>query len=131
MASGNPNPKRIMLKPLPDNGLVQDRFRRRFADGSISLTLWFGEDEAILAVEIIFDLLLDEHAFRWIQGTKARYLAVETEERKTGRPDKQALVAENLPMPSSRLEDFDERSASLPPDWKDFIRGKLNELIGS
>ena len=93
------------------------------------MTLWFDEDEAILAVEIIFDLLVDEHAFRWIRGTKARYLTVETEERKTGRPDKQALGTESLPMPRSRMEDFDERSGNLRLEWRSFVRAKLLAMI--
>ena len=120
-----------MLKPLPTTGLVDERFRRRFADGYISLTLWFDEDEEILAVEIIFDLLVDEHAFRWIRNTKARYVKVDMGGVKPGRHNKQVLGAENLPMPLSRLEDFDARSSNLLPVWRDFILGKLIELIES
>ena len=118
-----------MLRSLQNSGLVDERMRRRFADESNSLTLWFDEGEEIIGIEIIFDLLLDEHAFRWVRGTRARYLKVDTVERRPGRHAKQALGAENLVMPSSRWKEFDECSANLAPAWRDFIRGKVLEVI--
>ena len=118
-----------MLKPLPSHGLVDEGYRRRFADGSSSLTLWFDDEENILAIELIFDLLLDEYALRWVRGTKSRYVRVDSGHSRPGRHRKQILGAENLIMPFSRLEHFDERSANLPSTWRDFIREKLCELI--
>jgi|TARA_B100000959_G_C14953681_1_gene612853 hypothetical protein len=121
-----------MLKPLlNDRRLVNEDYRCRFADGSMSLTLWFDEANEILGVEIIFDLLLDEHAFRWIRNGKARYVKVDAGVEKPTRHSKQILSVQNLILPLSRLEDFKARSANLSPVWRDFILGKLTELIGS
>ena len=103
--------------------------RRRYADDSTSLTLWFAEDGEVLGIEAIFDLLVDEHAFRWIRGTKTRYAKLDDERTKPGRHIKQILGPENLPMPRSRLADFDERSEKLPLVWRDFVRAKLLEVI--
>ena len=119
-----------MLKPLPNSNLVNEGMRKRFSDDSSSLTLWFDERGGIFGIEIIFDLLVDEHAFRWIQGTTTRYVKVEVLPPRPGRHPKQALDPENLPLPRSRLEDFDERSGNLLPAWRDFIRAKLLEMIG-
>lgn len=118
-----------MLKPLPNHGLVDEEFRRQFADGSTSLTLWFDEEKEILAVEIIFDLLLDEYALRWVRGTKTRYVRVDTGQTKPGRHRKQVLGTENLVMPLSRLDYFNEHSVNLLPAWRDFVREKLREVI--
>jgi hypothetical protein len=121
-----------MLKPLPDNqNLVDEEYRRRFADGSTSLTMWFDESDVILCVEIIFDLLMDEHSFRWVRNTKSHYLKVRDEEIRPEKNDKQILGIENLAMPDSRLEEFNARSANLPAVWRDFICEKLTELIES
>ena len=103
--------------------------RRRYADDSTSLTLWFDENGVILGIEVIFDLLVDEHAFRWIRGTKTRYTKLDSERTKPGRHIKQILGTENLPMPRSRSVDFDERSEKLPSVWRDFVRAKLLEVI--
>lgn len=118
-----------MLKPLPNSRLVDESMRRRYADDSTSLTLWFDENGEVLGIEVIFDLLVDEHAFRWIRGTKTRYAKLDSKGTKPGRHIKQILGPENLPMPRSRLADFDERSEKLPPVWRDFVRAKLLEVI--
>jgi len=103
--------------------------RKRFSDDSSSLTLWFDERGGIFGIEIIFDLLLDEHVFRWIRGTTTRYVKVEVLPPRPGRHAKQALDPENLPMPKSRLQDFDDRARNLLPAWRDFIRARLLEMI--
>ena len=119
-----------MLKPLSCKGLVGEEYRRRYADASSSLTLWFGEEGKILAIELIFDLLLDEFALRWVRGTKPRYAKLDTEEVRPGRHGKQVMGTEDLAMPVSRVEDFEKRSANIPPPWRNFIRDKLQEMIG-
>ena len=103
--------------------------RLRFADDSTSLTLWFDENGEIFGIEIIFDLLGDEHAFRWIRGATTRYAKMDATQTMPGRHLKQILGVENLPMPRSRLADFEEHSGNLQPAWRDFIRCKLLELI--
>ena len=118
-----------MLKPLPNSRLVDESIRRRYADDSPSLTLWFDENGEVLGIEIIFDLLDDEPAFRWVRGTMTRYTKMDTTQTMPGRHLKQILGVENLPMPRSRLADFDERSEKLPPVWRDFVRAKLLEVI--
>ena len=118
-----------MLKPLLSSSLVDESMRRRFADGSNSLTLWFDEKEEILGIEMIFELLVDEHAFRWFRGQKPRYLKVDSETTMPGRHVKQALLDENLIMPRRRVDELDECSANLASSRRDFIRGKLLELI--
>lgn len=118
-----------MLKPLPNSILVDEDMRRRFADESISLTLWFDENGAVLGIEIIFDLLGDEHAFRWVRDASIRYAKMDTGQTMPGRHLKQVIGSENMPMPRSRLVDFEERSENLPPAWRDFVRAKLLELI--
>ena len=118
-----------MLKPLPNSILVDEDMRRRFADESISLTLWFDENGTVLGIEIIFDLLCDEHAFRWLRGASIRYAKMDTGHTMPGRHLKQVIGCENMSMPRSRLVDFDERSGNLPPAWRDFVRAKLLEVI--
>jgi hypothetical protein len=82
-----------------------------------------------LGIEIIFDLLRDEYAIRWIGGTSLRYVKMDTGQPMPGRYLKQVFGHENLTMPRSRLKEFNERSENLPPAWKDFVRAKLLEFI--
>ena len=118
-----------MLKPLPNSILVDEEIRRRFADESISLTLWFDENGAVLGIEIVFDLLRDEYVFRWIRGASIRYAKMDAGHTMPGRHLKQVVGCENMTMPRSRLVDFDERSGNLPPAWRDFVRARLLEVI--
>ena len=52
-----------MLKPIKNNSLVTERDLEKYADDSMSLTLWLDEKSGILAFELVFDLLIDEWAF--------------------------------------------------------------------
>ena len=84
-----------MLKPLPNNSLVAERDRCRYADGDMSLTVWFDENGEIFAFELVFDLLLDEYAVRHTRGKLGKYLNVSEGELKPGRIQKQVLGSQN------------------------------------
>ena len=51
-----------MLEKLPNHSLTSEEDRVRYTDGSISVTIWFDEDNSIFAFEVIFDLLMNEVA---------------------------------------------------------------------
>tara|TARA_X000001036_G_C20279098_1_gene643592 strand:- start:78 stop:464 length:387 start_codon:yes stop_codon:yes gene_type:complete len=118
-----------MLKPLPNNSLVAERDRCRYADGDMSLTVWFDENGEIFAFELVFDLLLDEYAVRHTRGKLGKYLNVSEGEFKPGRIQKQVLGSQNHYLPSSRLKSFEDRADNLPRKIREHISESLLRMI--
>ena len=118
-----------MLKPLPNNSLVAERDRCRYADGDMSLTVWFDENGEIFAFELVFDLLLDEYAVRHTRGKLGKYLNVSEGELKPGRIQKQVLGSQNYSLPSSRVENFEARANNLPMKIREHISESLLRMV--
>ena len=119
-----------MLRPLPTGLFVKASERLRYADESMALTVWWGDERQFLAFELVFDLTLDEYAVRRLASGSPSYLRVSEGEARPGRSGKQTLVSADKPhLPRQRLEDFDARSADLPEDLRNYVRTSLLELL--
>lgn len=118
-----------MLKPLPNNSLVAERDRCRYADGDMSLTVWFDENDEIFAFELVFDLLLEEYAVRHTRGKTGKYLKVSEGELKPGRSEKQTLGSQNYSLPSSRVGNFEARANNLPMKIREHISESLLRMV--
>ena len=118
-----------MLKSLPNNPLVAERDRCRYADGDMSLTVWFDKNGEIFAFELVFDLLLDEYAVRHTRGKQGKYLNVSEGELKPGRIQKQVLGSQNHYLPSSRLKNFEDRADNLPRKIREHVSESLLRMI--
>ena len=101
------------LKLLPNNSTVSQKERSRYLNDSMSLTIWYDEKEEIFALELIFDLLLDEWAFIHHRRGTMRYSPLDSGKARIGRHAKQAVL-KSFPLPRSRLEEFQQASSELP-----------------
>ena len=110
-----------MLQKLPNHCLITEQDRVRYTDGSISVTLWFDDHNAIFAFEIIFDLLLDEFAFLYAKNSPARFVKIDDGSLKPGRGGKQAIGSETTEFSNERLEEFKKVSLSIPSEQREFI----------
>ena len=110
-----------MLEKLPNHSLTTEEDRVRYTDGSISVTIWFDEDHSIFALEIIFDLLMNEVALLYSRKSPPRFVNVDDEVSKPGRNLKQSIGQEGIKLTSTRVEEFKIASVSLPPDQRAFI----------
>lgn len=119
-----------MLRPLPTGLFVSASERIRYADESMALTVWWGDEKQFFAFELVFDLTLDEYAVRRLASGPPRYLRVSEGEPRPGRSGKQALVSADKPfLPRRRLDDFDARAADLPEGLRNYVRHSLLELL--
>ena len=119
-----------MLRALPTGLFVSASERLRYADESMALTVWWGDQKQFLAFELVFDLTLDEYAVRRLASGSPRYLRVNEGEPRPGRSGKQTLVSAPEPfLPRRRLDDFDARAADLPEDLRNYVRASLLELL--
>ena len=118
-----------MLNPLPNNSLVGEQDRCRYADGDMALTVWFDENGGIFAFELIFDLLLEEYAVRHTKGKLGKYLKISEGELKPGRHQKQVLGSQHYSLPSSRLEIFEAQANNLPMKIREHISESLLRMV--
>lgn len=118
-----------MLNPLPNNSLVGEQDRCRYADGDMALTVWFDAHGGIFAFELVFDLLLEEYAVRHTRGKTGKYLKVSEGELKPGRSEKQTLGSQNYSLPSSRVENFEARANNLPMKIREHISESLLRMV--
>lgn len=110
-----------MLQKLPNHCLITEQDRVKYTDGSISVTLWFDDHNAIFAFEIIFDLLLDEFAFLYAKNSPARFVKIDDGSLKPGRRGKQAIESQTTEFSNERLEEFKKVSLSIPLEQREFI----------
>ena len=106
--------------------MISDQTRVRYADDSISLTLWFDEKGNILAFEIIFGLLVDEWAFLYHRKGSERYCRVDQGENRIGRPQKQILTG-NSTLPAERVIEFEKSSQCIFVKHREFVLNILKK----
>ena len=118
-----------MLKPIKNNSLVTERDLKKYADDSMSLTLWLDEKSGILAFELVFDLLIDEWAFICHANGKRRYVRIDPSSRRNGRPQKQTILEEDFEMPYSRIMKFSQESEQIANQERKFVLSALEDFF--
>jgi len=110
-----------MLEKLPNHSLTSEEDRVKYTDGSISVTIWFDEDNSIFAFEVIFDLLMNEVALLYSKKAPSRFVNIDHGISKPGRTVKQSIGTERLQITPPRVNEFKRVSESLPGDHREFI----------
>ena len=118
-----------MLKKLTNHALIDQHDRVRYLDDSMSLTLWFNEDNTIFGFEVIFDLLLREKSFIYNVNTKARYSNMIEENPKFGRNVKRSMDNFNAVFTLERFKEFENKSKYIPKKQRDFILKIMRDNI--
>ena len=117
-----------MLEKLPNHSLTSEEDRVRYTDGSISVTIWFDEDNSIFAFEVIFDLLMNEVALLYSKKAPSRFVNIDHGITKPGRTVKQSIGTERLQLTPTRVNEFKRVSESLPGNHREFILQVMNSL---
>ncbi|MDG0965312.1 MAG: hypothetical protein P8P49_00385 [Opitutales bacterium] len=102
----------------------------KYTDGSISVTIWFDEDNSIFAFEVIFDLLMNEVALLYSKKSPLRFVNIDHGISKPGRTVKQSIGTERLQLTSARVNEFKRVSESLPDNQREFILQVMYSLKG-
>ena len=118
-----------MLKKLTNHALIDQHDRVRYLDDSMSLTLWFNEDNTIFGFEVIFDLLLREKSFIYNVNSRARYGSMIEENPRFGRNVKRSLDSFNAVFTLERLNEFEKKSKYIPKKERDFILKIMRDNI--
>ena len=117
-----------MLKPSSNTSLVSRDERVRYVDGTTCLTIWYDEQEEIIAFEVIFGLAIDEWAFLYHRKGMTRYCKVDDGENRFGRPQKQIMTG-NYILPDSELEKFSHFDGVIPLKEKNFVLNIMKARI--
>ncbi|MDA8774530.1 hypothetical protein N9N13_02290 [Opitutales bacterium] len=118
-----------MLKKLTNHALIDEQDRVRYLDESMSVTLWFNEDNSIFGFEVIFDLLLREKSFIYNVNSRARYGNMIEENPKFGRNIKRTMDNFNAEFTLERLSEFESKSKYIPEKEREFILKIMHDNI--
>jgi len=118
-----------MLKKLTNHALIDEQDRVRYLDESMSVTLWFNEDNSIFGFEVIFDLLLREKSFIYNVNSRARYGDMIEENPKFGRNIKRTMDNFNTEFTIERLNEFESKSKYIPEKEREFILKIMHDNI--
>ena len=109
-----------MPKPHRNSSIVREEERISYADRTTCLTIWYDEQKAILAFELIFGLAVDEWAFRFHRSGTSRYCKVDDGDSRIGRTQKQVLRGA-FSFPRERLLEFQKFEDRVPDHEKKFV----------
>ena len=116
-----------MPKPHRNSSIVREEERIRYADRTTCLTIWYDEQKAILAFELIFGLAVDEWAFRFHRSGTSRYCKVDDGEVRIGRVQKQVMSGAYL-LPRERIVEFQNFQDEVPAKEKEFVLNVMKDL---
>jgi len=119
-----------MLREIPAARQVPgDEKRRWFTSANIDLFVWVNDGGAPIGFQLCYDKQLQEHALTWTEGTGYSHMAVDGGESRPARYKGAPILVANGAFEASRiLEEFRLEARSLPPEFVQFVEGKMSQL---
>ena len=119
----------MTLRELGETRQESGHLRRRwFSSPQCDLIVWLDQDDSLWGFQLCYDKLSKEHALTWIRDAGVSHMAVDAGGRDGKGKGTPFLVADGVFDARHVLNAFEREAVSIPPDYRDFIAGKLREL---
>jgi hypothetical protein len=106
-----------------------DEKRRWFTSENLDLYVWVDEEGAPLGFQLCYDKVFREHALSWTEGAGYSHMAIDDGASRPARHKGTPILIANGAFQADRiLGEFRLEAASLPPEFLQFIEGKISGL---
>jgi len=114
-----------MLHDAPIRKVDGDLPRKWMMDRDLELILWYQTEGGIAGFELIHSDNIRRHSLRWLPAQGFQYACIDEGEQ-SPEANRTPILCSGPAFPKAQvLALFSERSATLPPEIRDFVLEKL------
>ena len=119
-----------MLREISARQVSGEPSRRWFTSPEIDLFVWLGDDGSPSGFQLCYGKQMREHALTWTPAAGFSHMAVDGGESRPGRYKGTPILVANgaVDLEGILAQLRQEWTASLPPEYLQFVEGKVAAL---